>query len=624
MYDRVQDEEQNQNIVAAILNNIPSESEITKIEYEGPFIVLYSRKPTILLENQEIISKMVNSIKKRIVIRTDTSIRSSEESVNQIIRSSCSNPNGLSEIFFDPALGETTVFVNDFRTLTELNQLQIPLVEKTGWKLIYRRAPKNLKLLKSVNEILHSSSEDRMYFYKRVGEKIFRQKLSGSEEASIVCLGGFSEIGRSAMLIVTHESKILLDFGIKSYEHEDSDLLPRLDIYGVGMNEIDAVIISHAHLDHCGAVPILCKYGYDGPVYCTEPTFPIMISILRDYVSRSKEPLYSTRDIETLITHVIPLNYSAVTDISPDVRITFANSGHMIGSASTHLHIGNGDHNIVYTADLKFGRQNTVDNAFWNFPRAETLVIESTNGNRDDKFVTREVAEETLVRSINSTIQEGGRLLIPVPILGLSQEICVTLGMLRSINKINPDNIFVDEKIMEMFNFYEIYSDYLSRALKQRISDQTEDPIFINSLVKLEPSIKWERSIILCPSSMLTDGPSVTYLNQIANDCLSKVILLSEQFQSTVGKLLQEGERNITIGGKNLDIKCNIDVIPGFSIHSDYNQLLAYINRLKPKLKKVITNHGEGKKCQNLSNSINKIFKIQSFHPLVGESIKVL
>lgn len=624
MYDRVQDEERNENIVAAILNNIPSESEITKIEYEGPFIVLYSRKPTILLENQEIISKMVNSIKKRIVIRTDTSIRSSEESVNQIIRSSCSNPNGLSEIFFDPALGETTVFVNDFRTLTELNQLQIPLVEKTGWKLIYRRAPKNLKLLKSVNEILHSSSEDRMYFYKRVGEKIFRQKLSGSEEASIVCLGGFSEIGRSAMLIVTHESKILLDFGIKSYEHEDSDLLPRLDIYGVGMNEIDAVIISHAHLDHCGAVPILCKYGYDGPVYCTEPTFPIMISILRDYVSRSKVPLYSTRDIETLITHVIPLNYSAVTDISPDVRITFANSGHMIGSASTHLHIGNGDHNIVYTADLKFGRQNTVDNAFWNFPRAETLVIESTNGNRDDKFVTREVAEETLVRSINSTIQEGGRLLIPVPILGLSQEICVTLGMLRSINKINPDNIFVDEKIMEMFNFYEIYSDYLSRALKQRISDQTEDPIFINSLVKLEPSIKWERSIILCPSSMLTDGPSVTYLNQIANDCLSKVILLSEQFQSTVGKLLQEGERNITIGGKNLDIKCNVDVIPGFSIHSDYNQLLAYINRLKPKLKKVITNHGEGKKCQNLSNSINKIFKIQSFHPLVGESIKVL
>jgi predicted metal-dependent RNase len=123
---------------------------------------------------------------------------------------------------------------------------------------------------------------------------------------------------------------------------------------------------------------------------------------------------------------------------------------------------------------------------------------------------------------------------------------------------------------------------------------------------------------------MLTDGPSVTYLNQIANDCLSKVILLSEQFQSTAGKLLQEGERNITIGGKNLDIKCNVDVIPGFSIHSDYNQLLAYINRLKPKLKKVITNHGEGKKCQNLSNSINKIFKIQSFHPLVGESIKVL
>lgn len=624
MYDRVQDENRNQNIVASILNNIPSESEITKIEYEGPFIVLYSRKPTVLLENQEIISKMVNLIKKRIVIRTDTSIRSSEESVNQIIRSSCSNPNNIPEICFDPALGEATVFVNDFRTLTELNQLEIGLIEKTGWKLMCRRAPKNLGILKSMNEILHSSSEERIDFYKRVGEKIFRQKLSGSEEASIVCLGGFSEIGRSAILIVTHESKILLDFGIKTYNNEDTDLLPRLDIFGIGMNEIDAVVISHAHLDHCGAVPILCKYGYDGPVYCTEPTFPIMISILQDYVSRSKEPLYSTRDIENLISHVIPLNYGAVTDISPDVRITFANSGHMIGSASTHLHIGNGDYNIVYTGDLKFGRLNTVDNAFWNFPRAETLIIESTNGNRDDKFVTRDVAEENLAKSINSTIQQDGRVLIPVPVLGLSQEICVTLGMLRSVNMINPEKIFVDEKILDMFNFYEMYSDYLSKPLKQRINEQIEDPLFINNLVKLEPSVKWEKSIILCPSSMLTDGPSVKYLSQIANDPLSKVILLSEQFQSSTGKLLQEGLRNIILEGNNVDIKCNVDVIPGFSIHSDYNQLLAYVNRLKPKLKKVITNHGEGKKCQNLSNSLNRIFKIQSFHPLVQESIKVL
>ena len=96
---------------------------------------------------------MVNLIKKRIVIRTDTSIRSSEDSVNQIIRSSCSNPNDIPEICFDPALGEATVFVNDFRTLTELNQLEIALIEKTGWKLMCGRAPKNLRLLKSMNEI---------------------------------------------------------------------------------------------------------------------------------------------------------------------------------------------------------------------------------------------------------------------------------------------------------------------------------------------------------------------------------------------------------------------------------------------------------------------------------------
>ena len=132
-----------------------------------------------------------------------------------------------------------------------------------------------------------------------------------------------------------------------------------------------------------------------------------------------------------------------------------------------------------------------------------------------------------------------------------------------------------------MFFFYEMYSEYLSKTLKQRISERTEDPLYINSLVSLEPSMNWNRSIILCPSSMLTDGPSIAYLNQIASDPLNKVILLSEQFQSTPGRLLQEGHRNITIGGNNLEVKCNIDVIPGFSMHSDYNQLwLTY--RLKP------------------------------------------
>jgi len=105
MYDRVQDEDRNQNIVAAILNNLPSESEITKIEYEGPFIVLYSRKPTTLLENQEIISKMVNTIKKRIVIRTDTSIRSSEDSVKQIIRSALLIQTLSLKFFLIPLLG---------------------------------------------------------------------------------------------------------------------------------------------------------------------------------------------------------------------------------------------------------------------------------------------------------------------------------------------------------------------------------------------------------------------------------------------------------------------------------------------------------------------------------------
>jgi uncharacterized protein len=627
MYDRIaQGQSANQNIMTTILTHLPSESGVTKIEYEGPYIGLYTKTPKFLLENQELVSQLVNSIKKRIVIRTDNSIRSSEKASRQVLDSIAQTDVNISDVFFDPALGEATVFVNDFDSLNKLSQCDIDLTERTGWRMIFRRRPRNFKIYKSINDILKQRSGERIQFYKRTGERIFRSKLGGTAEANIVCLGGFNEIGRSSTLLVTHESKVILDFGLKEHEDDSLNSMPRIDISGVNTDEIDGVVISHAHLGHAGALPLLFKYGYDGPVYCTEPTLPLMIALQKSFVSSAKKTsTYSLTDIEEVIVHTMPVTQGSVTDISPDLRLMLTNSGHVLGSSSMHLHIGNGDHNLVYTSDFKFGKTVTLENCVWNFPRVETLIVESTHGSREDMFPLREDSETNLITSINSTLMLGGKILIPVPLLGLSQELCITLSMLSAIGRISPSGILVEESILDILDFYEVYTEYLSKNLKQRIQTGEKNALFTDLLTPLSKMKEnWNKYIILATSADLSAGKSTSLLKEICTDPINKLILVSNVSQFTPAFSIELGKREIQFGKKTVKIDCSVDIIKGFTNHSDYNQLLAYISRLKPKLRKVITCHGLGNKCHILATNVNKIFKIPTQHPSVHESIKLL
>jgi uncharacterized protein len=618
-----------QHIMATILQNLPEESGLTKIEYEGPRIALYSKNPRYLMQNTQLVSNIVNTIKKRIVIRTDESIRKSEEEANQIILEFIPKKIGILETFFDPALGEATVFVGKPSLLLQLGDDydNIDFIEKTGWKVRIRKAPLVMDIIRNINEILHNSVNERIRFYKEVGEKIFRSKLNEIAEASLITLGGFSEVGRSSILLTTHESKILLDCGFNIAAKNALYSFPRFDITGLEMDEIDAVILSHAHLDHSGFLPVLFKYGYHGPVYCSEPTLPLMNLLQTQYVKDSDDvTLFSFRDIDALVMHTIPLSFGIVTDISPDIRLVLSNSGHMIGSASIHLHIGSGDHNLVYTGDLKFAKILSLENASWNFPRVETIIIESTHGGKEDVFPQREEAEMHLIDSINSTINEKGKVLIPVPAVGLSQEIMLVINMYMKAGKINVTKVLVEKIISEATSIYEAYPEYLSKELKKRILEDEEESFHSNhfEVSKYATLEKNESAIILAPSSMLISGPSVEYLKQISNDPNNKLILASYQALDTPGRSIQDGNRQITIGNQGINLECQIQKIAGFSMHSDYNQLIAYINRLRPKLKRVLVNHGERANVQNLASSINKMLKIQTQQPLVQEAIKLL
>lgn len=613
-----------QNIMAVILQSLPQEASLTKIEYEGPSIALYSRNPSYLLHNNQLVLNMVNSIKKRIVIRTDESLRRSQDEARKIIADSVPRDAGLVSTFFDAALGEAVIFAKKPTTILHDGE-DLYLSEKIGWRVKIRKAPQSMLPIETLYNLLSETVGQRTRFYREVGDKIFRSRLTQQAEASLLTLGGFAEIGRSCMLLETQESKIILDCGLNLSTKDSLAAVPRFDIAGISMEDIDAVVLSHAHLDHTGFLPALFKYGYRGPVYCTEPTLLLMSILQRDYLKHSgKDALYSEHDINSAVAHTITLMHGIVTDISPDVKLVLSNSGHIIGSTSIHLNIGNGEHNLVYTSDMKFGKTLTVENASWNFPRVETMIIESTYGGKEDIMCPREQAENELAATVERTVAIGGHILLPVPAAGISQELIIILDRLRKAGRFQA-SVFVEKTISEATVVYETYPEFLSKDLGQSVleSEMSQFGSEFSTVESktLQPS---EPTVVLAPSSMLIGGPSVGYLKQIASDPKSAIVILSYQSVDTPGRALLDGAKQIQVQGQTLDIKCQVKRIDGLGSHSDYNQLMAYVLRLRPKLRRILVNHGERPKAQNLASSINKQFRIQTQHPLVEEAIKLL
>lgn len=617
-------ESANQNIMAVILQSLPHEANLTKIEYEGPCIALYSKNPSYILQNNQLVLNMVNTIKKRIVIRIDESLRLSQDESTNVIGDTVPKESGIAGTFFDAVLGEAVIFARKPWTILR-EGADVDLTEKIGWKVRVRKAPQNMLPIETLYKILGETVSQRTKFYREVGDKIFRPKLTEQAEASLLTLGGFAEVGRSCMLLETRESKIILDCGLNLSAKDSLGALPRFDITGIGMEEVDAVVLSHAHLDHTGFLPALFKYGYRGPVYCTEPTLLLMSILQRDYLKYSgSDALYSEQDIDRAVTHTITLMLGIVTDISPDIKLVLSNSGHIIGSTSIHLHIGNGEHNLVYTSDMKFGKTQTLENASWSFPRVETMIIESTYGGKEDIMCPREQSEANLVSAVESTLTAGGHVLMPVPAVGISQELILLLDRFTKGGRLKT-KVLVEKIISEATAVYEAYPEFLSKELGKHVLESEASQFGSEfSIVESETLKPSEPAIVLAPSSMLIGGPSVGYLKQIADNPKSTLIILSYQSLDTPGRAILDGARQIRIGGETIELHCQVERIDGLGSHSDYNQLMAYVMRLRPKLRRVLVNHGERPKAQNLASMINKQFRIQTQHPLVQEAIKLL
>lgn len=627
-------------ISQTVLQHIPKEAEVTRIEFEGPALAVYTKRPEILFEQSSIIAEIVSIIRKRIVVRSDPTVRLPEKETTKIVEATVPEEAEITSVNFDPSLGEVIIDAKKPGLVIGKDGVILQqIVKETRWRpRILRSSPIPSKIITHMRHYLHSESKERERILRTVGERIFRPTFHNVGDVRISALGGFREVGRSALLLQTRESQVLLDCGINPGSNNPLDAFPRLDMPQFNVDSLDAVIISHAHLDHCGFLPFLFKYGYDGPIYCSAPTSNLMTLLQLDYLDvAGKQGFmapYDQKDVRECVLHTLPLRYNAVTDISPDIRLTLHNAGHILGSSIVHLHIGEGLHNLVYTGDYKYAKTTLLEAASTEFPRVETIITESTYGAPQDIMPSRIAAEERLASIINETLDRGGKVIIPVPAVGRAQEIMLIIDgyMKRGLMKEAP--VFIEGMISEATAIHTAYPEYLAREVRNSILHEGINPFQSDYFTMVEhPSareeiVEGEPSIVMATAGMLEGGPVIDYFKRLASDEANSVVFVSYQIEGTLGRRVQRGLAETPVMNNEgkievIRVKLRVESIDGFSGHSDRRQIINYVNRVTPRPEKVIVCHGERSKCLSLSNFLDRKFKMNSVAPETLETIRL-
>jgi hypothetical protein len=619
----------------------PENIEIQKIEFEGPEIAVYSAGNSAeansdLIQNSDILRDLAKKMRKRIVIRWNVDKRMDPAETEKYIKNLVGEEAEITDIEFDHTRGE--VIIESVKPGLVIGKKGVNLKEiraNTYWQpKTIRTPPLQSKTIQLIRGMLTKERQTQKEILLRIGKRIHRPVMYKDLSIRMTALGGFREVGRSCILLQTRDSNLLVDCGLNV--GNPNDRFPYFDLPEFNIRDLDAVIISHAHLDHCGFVPYLYKYGYRGPVYCTLPTRNLSTMLQLDFIQICEKegitPPYSKIDVKNTVLHTIPLAWHKVTDIAPDVKLTLHNSGHILGSSMVHLHFGKGGYNFVYTGDFKFQKTRLLERADIKFPRVESLLIESTYGGPQDRIPSRQESEHELRQIINSTIKNGGKVLIPVLAVGRAQELLIVIEEYLSKGMLEQVPIFLDGLISEATAIHTANPDYLSSDLREKILHQGKNPFLseyfttVNSYEERMDVITGGPCVILATSGMLIGGPSVAYLKELANNPNNALVFVSYQVAGTLGNRLQRGFREfqyVNEKGRTNLIKVNLKIftLEGFSGHSSRSQISQFVRRIQPRPKMVITDHGEASKCKSLATMIHKKLRKTTVAPKNQETV---
>lgn len=441
---------------------------------------------------------------------------------------------------------------------------------------------------------------------------------------NLTFLGAAGTVTGSKHLVTIGKKKVLLDCGLfqglkdlRSRNWQDPPFRP---------SEIDAIVLSHAHIDHSGYLPLVVRKGFRGPIYCTPGTKDLLHILLRDSAHIQEEdaaranrygytkhkpalPLYTMEDAEAALKLVQAHSYEKEFSVTDGVRAIFRRAGHILGSATVELQLGEKDPlKLVFSGDLgRWGRPILRDPD--PVKEADVLILESTYGDR----LHPKNAKEELARIIREAAEHHRAVLIPAFAVGRTQELIWTIRQLEEENLIPSLPVFIDSPMA--INVTDIYCKHPEdHDLEMKtLMDEKRCPLCCKQyhLARTPQESKALNRftgavIIISASGMATGGRILHHLKHRLPDKRTTVLLAGFQAAGTRGRALQDGAKSVRIHGEEIQVRAKIETIDGLSAHADQDEIFRWLNKFQGKPKQVYLVHGEEKAAHNLALAIKE------------------
>lgn len=435
--------------------------------------------------------------------------------------------------------------------------------------------------------------------------------------------GGCKEVTGSLHLLEVNDLKLLLDCGMRQGGEEKKPLMPG------SFKDIDAVVLSHGHIDHSGLLPYICALGFEGKIFSTVATRELCNILLLDSAKIQKdeslrrgEPiLYSEEDVSSCLSLFKVADYNIPLQID-DVELVFRDAGHILGSSMCYINV-EGFGSIVYSGDIGHGR-SPILNPPSSLGDVDILILESTYGGR---LHSRINPRDELSNLIEEVFQRRGKLLIPVFAVGRAQEILFIIRRLWLEGKLPNVKVYLDSPMaMNSTDLYSNLSSYLRPEFRNEYFLCNISPFDFDQLeyvkshnVSLDIARSSEPAIILAASGMLEGGRIVNHLPRILGDPNSMICFVGYQAAQTRGRQILDGERKIRIGDESFEVKCGIRSIPAFSAHADHNDLVNFVSNAEFLPRKIFLVHGELDALNSLNHNIKEL-KVKSIIAAPGYS----
>lgn len=457
--------------------------------------------------------------------------------------------------------------------------------------------------------------------------------------------GAAGEVTGSAYLIETARARVLVDFGMfqGSESRETLNVIPD----GLDPHRLDAVLLTHAHLDHTGRLPLLAKSGCKAPVYCTKATMALTALILRDSakvqaqdierINRKRrradeppiEPSFTAEDVETVLQQFKAVPYDEPVSIAPGVQARWVEAGHMLGSASVQLLFENGGRAVsaAFSGDLgPHGAPILKDAA--GFERADIVVLESTYGDRDHRPLAKTVDEFQQI--VQEAVQRNGKILVPTFAVGRTQLLIYLLAVMFRRKQIPKFPIYIDSPMA--IEASRIYAQHVDLFDSEYHALDEQRPLTVDmDTVQATATAEQSKALndvpgpcmILAGSGMCTAGRILHHFKQNLWRPETSVIIVGYQAVGTLGRMLVDGAKRVRIFGETIAVKARIHTLGGFSAHAGQSELLKWLEPLATTHPRVILTHGEAKGREPLAGRIRDQHGIQPHLPEYGDAIKI-